>query len=62
MASENNQEFCSCSKAVVDGNPFAGLLCEYGASKSCMTLGSESKHSFCTNDGECQDIVGDNEE
>ena len=52
---------CSCTKAVVDGNPFAGLNCEYGATKSCMTLGSDSKHSFCTNGGECQDIVGDNE-
>eukprot|EP01083_Nonionella_stella_P229548 812370_1 len=55
-------EFCSCSKAVVDGNPFAGLLCEFGATKSCMMLGSESKHSFCTNGGECIDIVGDNEQ
>ncbi|KAL7479538.1 hypothetical protein ACHAW6_006129 [Cyclotella cf. meneghiniana] len=55
------EETCSCTKAVVDGNPFAGLTCEYGATKSCMTLGSDSKHSFCTNGGECQDIVGDNE-
>ena len=53
---------CSCSKAVVDGNPYAGLRCEYGATKSCMTLGSESKHSFCTNGGECPSIVGDNEQ
>ena len=45
----------------MDGNPFAGLACEYGATKSCMTLGSDSKHSFCTNGGECNDIVGDNE-
>jgi len=45
----------------VDGNPFAGLTCEYGATKSCMALGSDSKHSFCTNNGECNDIVGDNE-
>jgi hypothetical protein len=45
----------------VAGNPFAGLTCEYGATKSCMTLGSDSKHSFCTNGGECDDIVGDNE-
>ena len=55
------EETCSCTKAVVDGNLFAGLTCEYGAPKSCMTLGSDSKHSFCTNGGECQDIVGDNE-
>mmetsp|Transcript_1503 Transcript_1503/g.2266 ORF Transcript_1503/g.2266 Transcript_1503/m.2266 type:complete len:256 (-) Transcript_1503:212-979(-) len=55
-------ESCSCSKAVVDGNPFAGLTCEYGATKSCMMLESASKHSFCTNGGECQDIVGDNEQ
>ena len=64
-AQENNnneEESCSCTKAVVDGNPFAGLNCEYGATKSCMTMGSESKHSFCTNDGECSDIVGDNEQ
>lgn len=46
---------------MIDGNPFAGLTCEYGATKSCMTLGSDSKHSFCTNGGECDDIVGDNE-
>lgn len=26
-----------------------------------MTLGSESKHSFCTNGGQCVEIVGDNE-
>lgn len=56
------EERCSCSKAVVDGNPFVGLRCEFGATKSCMTLGSESKHSFCTNAGACQDIVGDNEQ
>ena len=60
--SETGVECCSCSKAVVDGNPFAGLTCEYGATKSCMTLGSESKHSFCTNGGDCQDIIGDNEQ
>ena len=59
--SEYGVEFCSCSKAVVDGNPFVGLLCEYGATKSCMTIGSESKHSFCTNGGDCAEIVGDNE-
>jgi hypothetical protein len=46
----------------VDGNPYAGIHCEYGATQSCMTLGSESKHSFCTNGGECVEIVGDNEE
>lgn len=55
-------EHCSCSKAVVDGNPFVGLRCEFGATKSCMALGSESKHSFCTNGGDCQDIVTDNEQ
>lgn len=60
--SETGVESCSCSKAIVDGNPFAGLTCQYGASKSCMMLGSESKHSFCTNGGSCQDIVGDNEQ
>ncbi|KAL9180154.1 hypothetical protein ACHAXT_008124 [Thalassiosira profunda] len=54
-------ETCSCTKAVVAGNPYAGLNCEYGATKSCNTLGSGSKHSFCTNGGECADIVGDNE-
>ena len=57
----DGEETCSCTKAVVDGNPFAGLACEYGATKSCMTLGSSSKHSFCTNGGQCNDIVGDNE-
>mmetsp|Transcript_14567 Transcript_14567/g.31671 ORF Transcript_14567/g.31671 Transcript_14567/m.31671 type:complete len:277 (-) Transcript_14567:112-942(-) len=60
--SETGAESCSCSKAIVDGNPFAGLTCEYGATKSCMTLGSESKHSFCANGGNCQDIIGDNEQ
>merc|ERR1711966_170528 len=55
-------EHCSCSKAVVDGNPFVGLRCEFGATKSCMALGSESKHSFCTNGGDCQDIVSSNEQ
>lgn len=54
-------EGCSCSRAVVDGNPFAGLTCEFGATRSCMALGSESKHSFCTNGGDCRAIVGDNE-
>lgn len=53
---------CSCTKAVVDGNPYAGLACEYGATKSCMTLGSVSKHSFCVNGGECAYIVLDNEQ
>jgi hypothetical protein len=57
----SSEETCSCTKAVVDGNPYAGLRCEYGATKSCMTLGSLSKHSFCTNGGECGDIVLDNE-
>lgn len=56
------EESCSCTKAVVDGNPYAGLRCEYGATKSCMTLGSSSKHSFCVNGGECADIVLDNEQ
>jgi len=60
--SEDAIEYCSCSKAIVDGNPFAGLTCEYGATKSCMMLGSESKHSFCTNGGNCKDIIGDNEQ
>ena len=46
----------------MDGNPFAGLDCEYGATISCMTLGGESKHSFCTNGGECAYIVTDNEQ
>ena len=59
--SDGGEETCSCTKAVVDGNPFAGLLCEYGATKSCMVLGSESKHSFCTNGGECGDFVTDNQ-
>eukprot|EP00581_Thalassiosira_minuscula_P007189 CAMPEP_0183705344 /NCGR_PEP_ID=MMETSP0737-20130205/2471_1 /TAXON_ID=385413 /ORGANISM="Thalassiosira miniscula, Strain CCMP1093" /LENGTH=271 /DNA_ID=CAMNT_0025932481 /DNA_START=114 /DNA_END=929 /DNA_ORIENTATION=+ len=54
-------ERCSCSKAVVDGEPYAGLTCEYAATKSCMMLGTESKHSFCTNGGECQNFVGDNQ-
>lgn len=58
---EGGEDTCSCTKAVVDGNPFAGLLCEYGATKSCMVLGSESKHSFCTNNGECGDFVMDSE-
>ncbi|KAL3810867.1 hypothetical protein ACHAXA_003389 [Cyclostephanos tholiformis] len=58
---EGGSETCSCTKAVVDGNPYAGLRCEYGATKSCMTLGSISKHSFCTNGGDCADIVLDNE-
>mmetsp|Transcript_7627 Transcript_7627/g.15208 ORF Transcript_7627/g.15208 Transcript_7627/m.15208 type:complete len:265 (+) Transcript_7627:92-886(+) len=62
VSSDNNEETCSCSLAVVNGNPYAGRFCEFGATKSCMTLGSQSKHSFCTNDGECADIVGDNEE
>ena len=53
---------CSCTKAVVDGNPYAGLTCEYGATKSCMTLGSVSKHSFCVNGGECAYVVLDNEQ
>ena len=53
---------CSCTKAVVDGNPYAGLACEYGATKSCMALGSVSKHSFCVNGGECAYIVLDNEQ
>lgn len=62
-ASEDGMgESCGCSKAVVNGNPFAGLTCEYGATKSCMHLESESKHSFCTNGGECSNIVGDNEQ
>lgn len=56
------EETCSCTKAVVDGNPYAGLACEYGATKSCMTLGSVSKHSFCVNGGECAYIVLDNEQ
>lgn len=60
--SDAGEESCSCSKAVVDGNPFAGLRCEYGATKMCMRMGSEGKYSFCTNEGECQDIVGDNEQ
>eukprot|EP00579_Thalassiosira_antarctica_P001280 CAMPEP_0201868008 /NCGR_PEP_ID=MMETSP0902-20130614/2066_1 /ASSEMBLY_ACC=CAM_ASM_000551 /TAXON_ID=420261 /ORGANISM="Thalassiosira antarctica, Strain CCMP982" /LENGTH=253 /DNA_ID=CAMNT_0048393291 /DNA_START=87 /DNA_END=848 /DNA_ORIENTATION=+ len=60
--SRGGRESCSCSKAIVDGNPFAGLTCEYGATKSCMMLGSDSKHSFCTNGGGCQDIIGDNEQ
>eukprot|EP00578_Thalassiosira_sp_NH16_P016220 CAMPEP_0181126876 /NCGR_PEP_ID=MMETSP1071-20121207/27879_1 /TAXON_ID=35127 /ORGANISM="Thalassiosira sp., Strain NH16" /LENGTH=290 /DNA_ID=CAMNT_0023212539 /DNA_START=15 /DNA_END=887 /DNA_ORIENTATION=+ len=60
--SEYGVETCSCSKAVVDGNPYAGLACEFGATKSCMTLGSSSKHSFCTNGGDCRDIVNDNEQ
>ncbi len=55
------EETCACAKAVVDGNPYAGIRCEYGATQSCMTLGSESKHSFCTNGGQCAEIVGDNE-
>jgi hypothetical protein len=58
---EGGSETCSCTKAVVDGNPYAGLRCEYGATKSCMTLGSLSKHSFCTNGGDCADIVLDNQ-
>ena len=52
---------CGCSRAVVGGKPYAGLRCEYGAERLCMVLGSESKHSFCTNGGECADIVGDNQ-
>lgn len=56
------EETCSCTKAVVDGNPYAGLRCEYEATKTCMTLGSVSKHSFCVNGGECSDIVLDNEQ
>lgn len=59
---DGGDDTCSCTKAVVDGNPYAGLLCEYGATKSCMVLGSESKHSFCTNGGECGDFVMDNEQ
>lgn len=59
---DSNEETCSCTKAVVDGNPYAGLTCEYGATKSCMTLGSGSKHSFCVNGGECAYIVLDNEQ
>lgn len=55
------EEMCACAKAVVDGNPYAGINCEYGATQTCMTLGSESKHSFCTNDGQCVEIVMDNE-
>ena len=58
---EGGEDTCSCTKAVVDGNPYAGLLCEFGATKSCMVMGSESKHSFCTNGGECGDFVTDNE-
>lgn len=45
----------------MDGNPYAGLECEFGATKSCMVLGSESKHSFCTNGGECGEFVTDNQ-
>ena len=60
--SSGGGESCSCTKAVVDGNPYAGPRCEYGATKSCMTLGSVSKHSFCVNGGECADIVLDNEQ
>jgi hypothetical protein len=60
--SSGGEESCSCTKAVVDGNPYAGLRCEYGATKSCMTLGSVSKHSFCVNGGECADIVLDNDQ
>jgi hypothetical protein len=58
---DGGEETCSCTKAVVDGNPYAGLSCEYGATKSCMVMGSESKHSFCTN-GECSGYVMDNEQ
>ena len=52
-------DYCNCTTAVVDGNPHAGERCEYPATKSCMTLGSETKHSFCTNGGECVAIVED---
>ena len=45
--------------AVVDGVPHAGERCEYRATRLCMTLGSEAKHSFCTNEGECISNVGD---
>jgi len=64
LAQDNNneEESCNCTKAVVYGNPYAGLLCEYSATRSCMTMGSESKHSFCTNNGECSMNVGDNEQ
>ena len=58
---DGGQDTCSCTKAVVDGNPYAGLLCEFGATKSCMVMGSESKHSFCTNGGECGRFVTDNQ-
>mmetsp|Transcript_4720 Transcript_4720/g.6875 ORF Transcript_4720/g.6875 Transcript_4720/m.6875 type:complete len:245 (+) Transcript_4720:70-804(+) len=58
---DGGEDNCSCTKAVVDGNPYAGLVCEYGATKSCMVLGSESKHSFCTNGGDCGGFVTDNQ-
>ena len=60
-AEDGGSPTCGCSRAVVGGKPYAGLKCEYGAERLCMVMGSESKHSFCTNGGECGDFVGDNQ-
>mmetsp|Transcript_23503 Transcript_23503/g.53905 ORF Transcript_23503/g.53905 Transcript_23503/m.53905 type:complete len:954 (-) Transcript_23503:313-3174(-) len=54
-------DYCNCTTAVVGGNPHAGERCEHPATKSCMTLGSETKHSFCTHGGECVSIVEDHD-
>ncbi|EJK72105.1 hypothetical protein THAOC_06396 [Thalassiosira oceanica] len=54
-------DYCNCTTAVVGGNPHAGERCEHPATASCMALGSETKHSFCTHGGECVSIVEDHD-
>ena len=47
---------CDCS-AAFDRSSFAGIQCEYAATKICEKSVSVSNYAFCTNGGECLDLV-----
>jgi hypothetical protein len=52
--------YCDCDEVVFESR-YEGLYCEHKAEVYCISDGSSSKHSFCTNGGECIDFVGSNE-
>lgn len=52
--------YCDCDEVVFESR-YEGLYCEHKAEVYCISDLSTSKHSFCTNGGECVDFVGPNE-
>jgi len=51
-----NQYYCDCQTAY-DHSSFAGQMCEAPATQICEYGVSVSKSAFCTNGGQCKDVV-----